>query len=249
MLSTASDPPTSSPKRGEAALWWAWAETEWLAGSDNRARAVILRAARLDASGTGAMATLRAKRWLEDKMKSQESVMEWKERESWACLRALLEVLSGGTAAVEEGMEVIKSYIKERGLEGVPRESACTRMVLLGWQHATVLGRHMRRAAMRNSVVQVVMDLERAEGGMNTAILGVFLEGEKGESVWGRVRALVGESATIKGDERSHAFKSGDKGVTRRIWEVWLANWERGGWEGEKERIRNSLGIGVEEDR
>jgi nuclear exosome regulator NRDE2 len=222
---------------------------EWLAGDDNRARGIILRAAGLDANATGAMATLRAKRWLEDRMRSHGSVEEWKDRESWACLRALLEVLAGGTGAVEEGMDVLKSYVKEHGLEGVPRESAWTRMVLLGWKHATVLGRQMRRAAVRNAVMQVVADLERVGGGMNTAILGVFLEGEKGESVWGRVRALVGEGAIVKGDERGLAFKSSDKGVARRIWEVWLANWERGGWEGEKERVRNSLGIGVEEDR
>lgn len=222
---------------------------EWLADDDNRARAIILRAAGLGADATGAMAILRAKRSLEDRMRSQYSTSEWKEGESWACLRALLEVLTGGTGGVEEGMKVLKGYISDRGMEGVLRESAWTRMVLLGWKHATILGRHTKRAALRNMVMHVVADMEHVGRGMNSVVLGIFLEGEKGESVWGRVRALVGESTMVKDDAKGSSFKSGEKGVARRVWEVWLANWEKGRWEGEKERVRNSLGTGVEEDR
>lgn len=243
-LSTSS---AGSPKRGEAALWWAWAEMEWLTGDDNRARAVILRALGWE-SAAGPMAILRAKRGLEERMRSQYSALEWKERESWVCLRALLEVVSsGGTRTVEAGMEVFKGYVSELNLEGVPRESAWTRMALLGWKHGTMLGRRMKRAAVRNTVAQMVIELERVGGGVNTAILGVFLEGEKGESVWGRVKALVGEGAMTR-DIKGLTFKSSEKGVARRVWEVWLASWESGKWEGEKERIRNSLGIGIEED-
>ncbi|KAF8530991.1 NRDE-2, necessary for RNA interference-domain-containing protein [Gautieria morchelliformis] len=233
-LSTTSDHPITSSRRGEAMLWWEWAEMEWLSGDDNGAQGIIMRAVRLHADANGPMNVLRAKRGLEERMRSRCSTMDWKERESWACLRALLDVLTGGTGAVEEGMGVLERYVSEHSLKGLPLESAWTRMVLLGWKHATLLGRQARRAVVRNRVVQVVRDLERAGRGMNTAALGIFLEGEKGESVWGRVKALVGEGAMIKG-------------VARRIWEVWLASWERGGWDGEKERVRNSLGIGVEE--
>jgi hypothetical protein len=221
---------------------------EWLAGEDGCARAVVLRAAGVDPAAGGAMGVLRAKRELEHRMRVLGCLGGWKEQESWACLRALLEVLAGGTGAVEEAMAVLEGYVLERGLESVPRESTWTRMLLMGWKHANMLGRQSKRGIIREKVVEVVKGVENASG-TDTVILGVFLEGEKGESVWGRVRALVGEGGGTAGEERGLTFGRRDKGVARRVWEVWLATWERGRWEAEVERVRNSMGIAVGEER
>ncbi|KAF8575509.1 hypothetical protein K439DRAFT_1398173 [Ramaria rubella] len=246
-LSTAPVSSSVHNQTGIAELWWAWAEMEWLAGDDSRSREVVFRAIGLDPSVGGAMAVLRARRGLEERI--QAGLDGWKEREAWMCLRALLEVLVGGTGAIEDGMEVLERYIRELGLEGVSRESAWTRMLLLGWKHTTLLGRQSKRSAVRDKVACVVRDIEGKQGGTNTVVLGVFLEGEKGESVWGRVRALAGDGGPVSGDGSGVEIRSREKGVSRRVWEVWLGHWERERWEAEVERVRLSLGVGVEEER
>ncbi|KAF9015505.1 NRDE-2, necessary for RNA interference-domain-containing protein [Cyathus striatus] len=81
---------------------------------------------------------------------------------------------------------------------------------------------------------------ERVERGLeeypsNSVILGIFLEGEKGEGVWGRVRGILG------GGEM--------KDVARRVEEVWIAGWEKGRWMGEVERTRSGLAAAVETER
>lgn len=220
--------------RGAAELWWAWAEMEWLKGDDERARCVISMSTGSGNKAT-AMSMLRCKRTLDERIQGH---FHWKDREAWACLRALLDVLAGGVGAIEEGMYVLQRYIKDANLQCVQRESAWTKMLLLEWKHTALLHRQVRRGRVRQRVGDVLQQLQE-EGTMNTAILGVFLEGEKGESVWGRVKALSAET-----EGRIH-----EKGVVRRVWEIWLANWERGRWEKEKERVRTSLAIAVNEER
>lgn len=75
----------------------------------------------------------------------------------------------------------------------------------------------------------------------NTVILGMFLEAEKGRGVWGGVRALLGET-TADGIGK-------DKDVPRRVAEVWVAGWEKGRWEAEKERTRSGLVAAVDNER
>lgn len=220
---------------------------EWLTGEDDRARDVVLRAAGADPAARCAMSILWAKRALEDRIHAQECPGGWKEREGWVCLRALWEILAGGTGAAEEGIAVLEGYVRDLALEGVARESAWTKMLLMVWKHANLLGRQIRRGAIREKVIDVVNRVESC-GQTDTTILGVFLEGEKGESVWGRVRALTGEEGGTA-DEKGLTFGRREKGVVRRVWEVWLATWERGRWEAEVERVRNSLDVGVKEER
>ena len=61
----------------------------------------------------------------------------------------------------------------------------------------------------------------------NTIILGLFLDAEKGQSVWGRARALFGEHPV---NALLHP-----KDVARRVAEVWAAGWEKGAWKAEEE--------------
>lgn len=75
----------------------------------------------------------------------------------------------------------------------------------------------------------------------NTFILGIFLEAQKGQGIWGRVRAILGESATDTGMR--------EKSLARRVAEVWMAGWEKGRWEAEQERTRGGLSAAVQSER
>ena len=74
----------------------------------------------------------------------------------------------------------------------------------------------------------------------NTIVLGMFLEAQKGQTIWGRVKALFGEG-TEAGMQ--------DKDLSRRVAEVWVASWEKGRWEAEQERTRGGLSAAVQSER
>ena len=40
-----------------------------------------------------------------------------------------------------------------------------------------------------------------------------------------------------------------EKGIARRVAEVWVAGWEKGRWEAEVERVRSGLLAAVDDDR
>ncbi|KAJ7900210.1 NRDE-2, necessary for RNA interference-domain-containing protein [Mycena olivaceomarginata] len=71
----------------------------------------------------------------------------------------------------------------------------------------------------------------------NSVVLGLFLEAEKGQGVWGKVRALLGEGASV------------EKDVLRRVEEVWVAGWDKSRWEAEVERTRSGLAAAVDSER
>lgn len=221
-------------------MWWKWAEMEWLANQEEAAQLVVFRSVGISSGGPTNI--LRAKRILEDRVASSE---DWRDREAWICLRALVDILfSSHTHGLEEALRGLRNYIKENSLEGVARESAWTKMLLFAWKHTTVLKRQVRRNELRELVEEAVIAMER-EGRMNSVILGVFLQNERGESVWGRVRALTGESGLSGRNQTERRANSNMKSLGRRIWDVWLISWEQTDWQEEKERIRDSLIIAV----
>lgn len=228
----------------ESRLWWTWAEMEWLANREEAAQSIILRSVGILSGGPTNI--LKAKRILEDRAISSE---DWRVREAWICLRALLDIVSSSQShGLEEAVQRLKAFIQKNSLTGVRKESAWTRIFLLVWNHTTTLKRRFRRNEVRDLTKDVVIDMER-EGRMNSIILGAFLQGERGESVWGRVRALTGEYG-LSGQKQKEA--SADlvvKSTGRRIWEVWLMSWERTDWREEKERIRNSMMSAVADQR
>jgi hypothetical protein len=220
----ASTPPFAS------LLWWDWAEMEWLeTKSELAALQVVLKSAGVH--GGDSVTLLRAKRNLEDASREERG---WKEREAWMKCRALLELLTISPVAM---LTYFDGYLLgDDPLPGVAHESLSVAALLMLYRHSSVLRNPTPPALLRNR-------LERALEiyPSNSIILGMFLQGEKGQGVWGRVRDILGESTKDK--------LRTDKDVARRVVDVWMAGWERGRWEGEVERTRSGLAAAVQNER
>ncbi|KAF8634417.1 hypothetical protein AX15_000868 [Amanita polypyramis BW_CC] len=206
-----------------AQLWWDWAEMEWLAGMHQEASNIILRSAGIE--GKGGVGVLRAKRTLDEASRHSD---RWVERVAWVRLRALLELLT--TADVEAAVELFDAHSDHEG--SVQGESLTVASLLMLYYHSIILQSPMPPALLRERT-------KRAIGlyPSNSIIFGLFLEGEKGQGVWGRIRTNLGESG------------GKSKDVARRVEEVWAANWEKGRWTDEIERTRSGLSAAVEHDR
>ncbi|KAF9569889.1 hypothetical protein CPC08DRAFT_772937 [Agrocybe pediades] len=218
---------TSKPDRlvkNVSRLWSNWAEMEWLSGDDQRALEVILKSAGVDGPASG-INILRAKRFLEDAAVAVRPLHGWKEQEGWVKLRALLELLTGNEAQFV--FDIFDKYADEQC-----DESFTTASLVMAYSYGFVLKRPMPPSILR----------ERAHAAFekyssNSIILGILLETEKGQGVWGRIRGMLGSS-----DGKA-------KSVARRIEEVWIARWESGRWESEIERTRSGLAAAVEHER
>ncbi|OBZ78739.1 Protein NRDE2 [Grifola frondosa] len=221
---------SSSSRPGESLLWWDWAEMEWLAERPDAALQVLTSCA--GARGATGIAILRTKQHLDEAVR-QASAAQWKEREAWIKLKALLELL---TVSPSSALSVFDSYL--RALEaGTPDHESLTVVSLtLLYIHGTVLRNPTPPALLRERVEKAV-DVYPS----NTVILGIFLEAEKGQGIWGRVRAMLGDTV-IDGMGK-------EKDVARRVAELWVAGWEKGRWEAEQERTRSGLSAAVQDER
>jgi hypothetical protein len=227
----------ASPPAGSlpfvSSLWWNWAEMEWLEREPEAALQVILKAARVEGK-TGVM-ILRAKRTLEDAIKSTADG-QWKGREAWVNLRALLELL---TSSIDSALGVYDAHIEDRQAWPVELESLTVASLLMLYRHGTILRNPTPPALLRRRAEQALTVYPN-----NTIILGLFLHAEKGHGVWGKVRGILGDNATQTG-----AAGLVEKDVARRTAEIWIAGWERNRWEAEIERTRNGLSAAVQNDR
>ncbi|PBL01212.1 hypothetical protein ARMGADRAFT_1007241 [Armillaria gallica] len=206
-------------------LWWDWAEMEWLDQKSDAAMSVILKA--VGVASQGMVAILRAKRNLEDI--SKHTHLAWKDNEAWVKLRALLELLTSNDLA--QSLSVFDDRIHQAGV-GVADESMAVASLLFIFRHGYILKRPMTPSILRDRASDALRKYPS-----NSIIFGLFLEGEKGQGIWGRVRDMLGENP---GDE---------KDVCRRIEEVWVARWQSGRWEGEIERTRSGLAAAMESER
>lgn len=205
-------------------LWFSWAEMEWLAGQDQQALAVILMSAGMEGPASG-VTLLRAKRTLEETATVTGLQNGWKEQEGWIKLCALLGLLTGSGA--DSVFDIFDKYA-----DASCEESFTTASLVMVYSYGTVLKRPMPSSVLR----------ERAHAAFekypsNSVILGILLESEKGQGVWGRVRGMLGSS-----DGKA-------KSVARRIEEIWVARWESGRWESEMERTRSGLAAAIEHER
>ncbi|KAI0050675.1 DUF1740-domain-containing protein [Auriscalpium vulgare] len=218
--------PTSSQSRlSTGPLWWDWAEMEWLARRPDAAIQVALRAAGVQ--GPGGVAILRAKRTLEDTAREIPAAL-WKAREAWLKLGALLELLTGA------GLPALVTDPVEAGT--VAQESMAVASLSMLFHHIVTLRSAAQPAVLRERLEQAVELYPN-----NTAILGMFLEMQKGQGVWGRVRGLLSEQVDPDAGK--------EKGVSRRVYDVWVAGWEKGRWEWEIERTRSGLNAAVDNER
>lgn len=219
-----SSPASTDSRLSAGPLWWDWAEMEWLAGDSDAATRVVLRAAEVEGLG---LAILRGKRALEATAREIPETL-WKVREAWTRLGALLELLTSHslpsfmTAPLEAGT--------------VAQESMAIASLGMLYHYISTLKSPTRPVILRErleNAVQLFPD--------NTILLGMFLEMQRGQGLWGRVQKL-GDS-NISGD-MVHV-----KGVSRCAAEIWLGGWEKDRWFWEVERIRSRLTAAIENER
>lgn len=216
-------------------MWWGFAELEWLLSKRTAALQVVLCAGGVPRDSLSAEVSsvqiLRARSGLEERCQ-QRVIPEWKFRLKWIKLRILLELLVG---TFEAATGVAERHLGSEEGGNIQHESLTVASLIVFYHHTVTLRNNAPPAVLRE-LVQKALDVYPS----NTVVLGLFLECEKGEGVWGRVRALMSE------------FPPGalqDKSVVRRLFEVWVANWEEGRWSGEVERVRAGLEAAVVSDR
>lgn len=222
---------SSEHRPGEGALWWDWAQMEWLSRNDDAALAVILRSSGV--AGTGGIAVLRAKRHFESLLMTELLRAHWKERAPWIKIAVLLELL---TSTAQSAMTLLDFYLNALEDGSAAHESLTVASLALLYNHSIVLKNPSPPALLRERAERAI---EEYPG--NTAVLGVFLEAEKGQGIWGRVRATLGETAADGTGK--------EKDLARRVAEVWVAGWEKGRWEAEIERTRGGLSAAAEDER
>lgn len=211
---------------GESQLWWNWAEMEWLDGGDEQALNVILSSVGMVAPATG-VTVLRSKRSLEAMIASTKLSPQWKENESWIKLRALLDLLTS-----QDPMAALAILDESLDKGSCPSESLITAALILLYSHSVILKRPTPPSILRERAGTAVEAYPS-----NSIILGIFLEAEKGQGIWGRVRSTLGSNT------------GRIKDVTRRAEEVWMAGWQEGRWQSEVERTRSGLAAAVEHER
>ncbi|KAK7064328.1 NRDE-2, necessary for RNA interference-domain-containing protein [Favolaschia claudopus] len=217
--------PSSPTRPGIAGLWWDWAELEWLSGQADSALKVSLRSAGVE--GSGGVMLLRAKRNLDDHAKAAG---ESEAREGWVNLRALLELLTSSDP--EQALRIFDAWLVSEKEGTSEHERLLLDELLLLYRYGTILRKPMPPALLRKRAEKAISLYPS-----NSILLGLFLESEKGQGVWGKVRNLVGEGGSV------------EKDVVRRIEEVWVAGWDKTHWEAEVERTRSGLAAAVESER
>ncbi|KAK7059081.1 hypothetical protein VNI00_001705 [Paramarasmius palmivorus] len=219
---------SSSPARrsGESQLWWDWAEMEWIAGQSEQALAVIMKSAGVE--GHGGVAFLRSKRALSEEAERSET---WREAEDWTKLGTLLDLLTSNNLATCQQM--FQERLDSMRIGHVGHESMTISVLLFLYTHTVVLKNPVPPAILREAVEKALDSYPS-----NSIILSLFLECEKGQGIWGRVRGLLGSSGG-----------NAEKDVARKVQEVWIARWEEGRWESEVERIRSGLAVALDHGR
>ena len=209
---------------GESQMWWNWAEMEWLDSRDNQALNVIFSSVGMEPPATG-ITILRTKRSLEAMMASAKLSPQWKELEAWIKLRALLDLLTSHDP--KAALAIFDQSLEKGSCAG---ESLITASLITLYFYSLILKMPTPPSILR----------ERAETAVelypsNSIILGIFLEAEKGQGIWGRVKTTLGSDP------------GRIKDVARRAEEVWMAAWQQGIWQ--VERARNGLATAVEHER
>lgn len=214
-----------NPRPGEALLWWDWATLEWMEGRENEALQVILRSSREE--GGDGISVLRAKRTLTECIQMSSRCSE---RIAWTNLLALLDLLT--VKDPSSALAVYDRYLDSKDVGSSNHESLVVAASLLIYRYTLVLKQPAKPEIIRQRLEQSLTMYPS-----NTIILSLFLEVERGQGVWGRVRGLLGEKIGL------------NKDTSRRVQEVWMASWGLGRWEGERDRIRSGLIAAMNNDR
>jgi hypothetical protein len=203
---------------------------EWLADQAEAAQGVILRAAGVD--GTSGVSILRAKRVLEGHIRTTSN--SWKEQEAWIKIRALLEMLTTSPIAALSSLDDSLATFSP----GTIQHETLTMVSMAFLYHYGMTLRNPIPPANLRERVENALQIYPS----NSFILGLFLESQRGQGVWGKIHQQLGEM--IVGGELK------GKDVMRRVIEVWIeSGWEHGRWLSDKERVRTGLTNALQHER
>jgi len=220
---------------------------EWLAGQYEASQTVILKS--VDVEGPLGVNILRAKRQLEDNIQSslanstlgKDGMDPWDRcthRMAWIKSRALLDLL---TSSLPTALTFLDNH-----MEGIDSSSVIGARELESLVMVSLALIHHHGVTLRNAYPPEILR-KRAEEALllypsNSFILGIFLESERGQGVWGKVREQLGE-VIVDGVVR-------DKDLMRRAVDLWIeSGWEHGRWQLEKERAKSGLNNAVKHER
>jgi len=208
-----------------ACLYWEWAEMEWLSGNRDQAVGILLRS--VGSQSIDGVHLLRARRTFAERC---SDTRHWQSRYSWIRAQALFDLLTSGD--MTSALSSFDRYLENEVPSSLEHECLTVSSLLLVYHYLIKLKNPGKPSVLRDRVNKA-LELYSS----NSIVIGLFLEGEKGQGVWGRVRTFLAES------------ENADKGVVRRAIEVWIPSWEKGRWEAEVERTRSGLLTAVESER
>ncbi|KAG8953813.1 hypothetical protein FRC04_001443 [Tulasnella sp. 424] len=236
-------------RKGVTNMWWDWAEMEWLSGDAVAAQRVVLRAVGMQVEGATAnvsgAAVLRTKRALEGLVLGKLEASTGSEEAaedlvSLVNLQALLDLLAGANPEVALGR--YKFDLPAPSTNPRPHrrryllESLAVASTRLLYHHT-----HTLRAAVPPSIFRQHCTSAIHLHPYNTILLGMWLESEKGERVWGRVRDTIREVVVPE--------RSGGVDISSAMWAVWKERVGEAGSEVERARGVLARGIGGERSR
>ncbi|KAI0304761.1 NRDE-2, necessary for RNA interference-domain-containing protein [Russula brevipes] len=169
--------------------------------------------------------------------------MEWLADDSDAATRVVLRAaeVEGLGLAVLRGKRALEATAREIPetlwkAGTVVQESIAVASIGMLYHHISTLRSPTRPAVLRERLEDAVELFPD-----NTILLGMFLEMQRGQGLWGHVRKLG--DVGISGDMMD------ERGISRRTAEIWVGGWEKGRWLWEVERIRGSLTAAIERER
>jgi hypothetical protein len=215
---------------GRTALLYDAAEFAWLRGNSALAVRLIADALGIEGSVEG-VGLLRVKRAVHSQLDLQQvGSLEWG---AWVKTRCLLELLTTSVDPVEHCLTLFDALVGDVPPPSPPHEAMTVACCVMLYHYSVTLKATMQPAILRDRVQKSLESYPE-----NTILLALFLESEKGQGVWGRVRSLLD-------NEDSHGM--GMVGISRVVWGVWAEGWEFGRWE--PERVRTRLEKAVSSER
>ncbi|KAG9000242.1 hypothetical protein FRB93_012782 [Tulasnella sp. JGI-2019a] len=248
---------SNSNRPGVERMSWEWAEMEWISGQGqipvvNAIAKMVDSDIAPSTGGTGqATMILRVKKLLKEKISGLVRAASEKKAGTGdgfsgepgtfmalvalVNLAALMELVSGSGSEddVLSAMKIYDLSALDGSLDKRLQRRLCESLAVasnrLLYHHTRTLRAPIPPSVLRNHVEPAVSEFPD-----NTLLLGIWLESEKGEMMWGRVKQKVAEQIV----------KPEGEGVipTRALWGIWQGIGELG-------RVRNMLGRVVEGDR
>ena len=230
-----------------ARMWLSWAEMQWIRGAHTSSARILCAAVDVtvpsDATDTR-IALLRSRRAYDGALKTGDVAIGVK-----ACLvqcLALLELIHShdvtrALAVYADYKSIIGASASDSREFRIVDERLAVASALLTYHHIHTLKNVCRPIVLRQHVGSLVPDFPG-----NSLLLGVWLESERGEAIWGRVRTGIAETVLREGGSIARSTTSRIS-MARWAWAVWVETWERSAWHAE--RARNVLRRALENTR